>query len=321
MINIFHQTKIFIKRLKKDVLAQFFKRILPLITILFLGCQPISAASGGRIGGGEFTIPQMPRVSNYGNNYRRYSNKYNGGGGIGFPFLIPIFGFGGGGLFIFLFLIAISGAIINSLRSSNPELNTSTITSNNVTNKIANIIQLQIGLLASAKKLQERLRELANTSDTKSSIGLQDLLKETTIAILREPHLWVYANIESGNIPVKTAEKTFNRLSLLERSKLKIETTSNFSGKKLTSQGLGITPGDADPTSEFIAVTILLASTNEIDIQKIETNVDLERNLRIIGSTTSTELIALEIIWQPDGKGEVLSREDLLISYPNLKFL
>jgi uncharacterized membrane protein len=36
---------------------------------------------------------------------------------------------------------------------------------------------------------------------------------------------------------------------------------------------------------------------------------------------SSTELVALEVIWQPEGAGEVLSTEELLTAYPNLQHL
>ena len=63
------------------------------------------------------------------------------------------------------------------------------------------MIQLQVGLLASAKSLQEDLRRLASSSDTASKSGLQRLLQETTLSLLRQPDLWVYANSESGSVP------------------------------------------------------------------------------------------------------------------------
>ena len=78
------------------------------------------------------------------------------GGGIGFPFIIPIFGFGGGGLFGFLILMSIVGVIINSVRGTNlPSAENSAI-SVNTTPRSISLIQLQIGLLASAKFIQNR---------------------------------------------------------------------------------------------------------------------------------------------------------------------
>ena len=134
------------------------------------------AASGGRIGGGSFNAPSMPRTRGYGGSsggYGGYRGGYGGyrGGGIGFPFILPFFGFGGGGLFGFLILMAIIGVIGNALRGANisSEINQREITSTNP--KSIALIQLQIGLLASAKDLQKDLRHLANSADTKTSKG------------------------------------------------------------------------------------------------------------------------------------------------------
>jgi uncharacterized membrane protein len=181
------------------------------------------------------------------------------------------------------------------------------------------MIQLQVGLLASAKSVQDDLRRLAASSDTGSKSGLQRLLQETTLALLRQPDLWVYANSESGSVPFNAAEATFNRLSMNERSKLDAELTSNVAGERRAEANVG--SGDADDTNEFIVVTLLVASTASAKLAGSDTGEELRQTLRILGSTASTELIALEVIWQPEGRGDVLSAEDLVTAYPNLQHL
>ena len=78
--------------------------------------------------------------------------------------------------------------------------------------------------------------------------------------------------------------------------------------------------GEADATNEFIVVTLLVASTAAASL-KGQHRRDLRQTLRILGSTTSSELMALEVIWQPEGRGDVLSSEELLTAYPNLQHL
>ena len=284
------------------------------------------AASGGRIGGGSFQSPSVPRRQDYGgyggNNYRGYGSGFRGGG-IGFPFLLPIFGFGGGGVFGFLILMSIVGVIVNSIKSS------STFSSSNnkrgdfqpVTPPKVYLIQLQIGLLASEKEIQVKLRNLASVSDTSNSSGLQKVLQETTLSLLRKPELWVYSNIETGKVPFASAESTFNRISITERSKVKAELTSNYSGEILTSKNIKSSPGDSDPTNEFIAITILAATKKDLKIKNSADNEVITEGLRLLGSISSDDLIALEIIWQPEGEGETLREEDLITKYPNLKHL
>ena len=94
------------------------------VGLLVLNPQPSEAARGGRIGGGSFRAPSMPRGGGYGRSYGGggygggYGRGYGRGGGMGFPFIIPIFGFGGGGLFGFLVLAAIVGVLVNAVRNS-----------------------------------------------------------------------------------------------------------------------------------------------------------------------------------------------------------
>jgi len=284
------------------------------------------AASGGRIGGGSFQVPSAPRGQNYGgyrgNNFREYGGGY-GGRGIGFPFLLPIFGFGGGGVFGFLILMSIVGVIVNSFRNSSTVYSSSNnpIASQASRPEKISLIQFQIGLLASAKEMQIRLRELASSSNTSTSSGLQRVLQETTLSLLREPELWVYSNIETGAVPFTSAESTFNRISITERSKLKAELTSNYSGQISKSKDNKSNPGDSDPTNEYIAITILVATKKDLRLNDSANSQLITEALRILGSISSNDLMALEVIWQPEGEGETLREEELITQYPNLKHL
>ena len=285
------------------------------------------AASGGRIGGGSFQAPSSPRSQNYGgyggSNFRGYGGGYRGGG-IGFPFLIPIFGFGGGGVFGFLILMSILGVIVNSFKNSqifsNSTNNSSIVTQSANPSKVS-LIQFQIGLLASAKEIQVKLRDLASSSDTLTSKGLQSVLQDTTLALLRKPELWVYSNIETGSAPFASAESTFNRISITERSKLKAELTSNYSGQIFKPISDESNPGDPGSTNEYIAITILVAVKKDLKLNNSSNNENMTEVLRHLGSISSKDLIALEVIWQPDGEGETLREEELIPQYPNLKRL
>ena len=293
--------------------------LLPLVIVglCLFQAQPADAARGGRMGGGSFRAPSMPRS---GGSYRggSYGGGYRGGG-MGFPFLIPIFGFGGGGLFGLLILMAVAGVLVNALRGVGNAPSIGGAAAAPAMPRNVNMIQVQVGLLASAKSLQDDLRSLASSSDTSSSAGLQRLLQETTLALLRQPDLWVYANAESGSVPFSSAESTFNRLSMNERSKLDAELTSNVGGQRMSDTSSSA--GEADATNEFIVVTLLVASTATAKLGGADTGEDLRQTLRILGSTASTELMALEVIWQPEGRGDVLSANDLVTAYPNLQHL
>ena len=293
--------------------------------------QPSLAASGGRIGGGSFrSAPSMPRSygGSYGGGYRGGMQRgYGGGGfggGLGFPFILPFF-FGGGGLFGFLVLMAVVGLLVNALRGGGgggqalpAGLRGGDLDRPQADGPVA-IAQLQVGLLASARDLQRDLRQLAGQADTGSSAGLQRVLQESTLALLRHPDLWVCANAEVGQVPFTAAESTFNRLSMTERSKLRSELTTNVAGR--VGEAAEGAVGDSDATSDYIAVTLLVASRGRVPLKPVSGSEELREALRILGSVPSDQLLALEVIWQPEGAGEVLSADELITAYPDLKHL
>jgi len=297
--------------------------------LLVLAPQPSWAASGGRIGGGSFrAAPSMPRSFSGGGGGMRGGGFGGGGGmrggyrggGIGFPFLIPIFGFGGGGLFGFLVLMAVVGLIGNALRGAGAGMaqggGSRPVMAPRSDGPVT-ISQVQVGLLASARSLQDDLRKLAVSADTSHSAGLQTVLQETTLALLRHPDLWVYANAEVGQVPFASAESTFNRLSMAERSKLDRELTTNVAGRRF--QEAPAAAGASDATSDFIAVTVLLASRRPLPLKGADNADQLRQSLQVLGSVSAADLIALEVIWQPDGAGEAFSTEQLLTTYPDLR--
>ena len=312
--------------------------MLPALLTAVLGVllalpQPSLAASGGRIGGGSFrSAPSMPRSygggygGSYGGGYRGGMQRgYGGGfgGGLGFPFIVPFF-FGGGGLFGFLVLMAVVGLLVNALRGGAggqglpAGLRGGDLDRPQADGPVA-IAQLQVGLLASARDLQRDLRQLAGQADTGSSTGLQRVLQESTLALLRHPDLWVYANAEVGQVPFAAAESTFNRLSMTERSKLRSELTTNVAGT--VGEVAAGAVGDSDATSDYIAVTLLVASRGRVPLKPVSGSEELREALRILGSVPSDQLLALEVIWQPEGAGEVLSADELITAYPDLKHL
>jgi len=318
--------------------SRLFRRLAGLMVVpvlvagLVMGApQPAQAASGGRIGGGSFrSAPSMPR--SYGGGGGGYRGSYGGGygggyrgGGMGFPFIVPIFGFGGGGLFGFLILMAVAGVVVNALRGGGgggPALggSGSDLAYNPRPDGPVAIAQIQVGLLASARDLQDDLRRLAGSSDTSSSSGLQRVLQETSLSLLRHPDLWVYANGEVGQVPFASAESTFNRLSMQERSKLERELTANVAGRRF-SEPATVAPGASDAASDFIVVTLLVASRQRLAIKGARSAEDLRDSLQKLGALGADDLLALEVIWQPEGAGEVLSTEQVITAYPDLQHL
>ncbi len=305
--------------------------LLPLLAaslFTLVAPQPAQAASGGRIGGGSFrsSSPSFRGGSYGGGSYGggSYGGRYGGGyggGGFGFPFLLPIgFGFGGAGLFGFLILMAVVGVLLNGLRGAMGGGESMGLPAQAGDGPVS-VAQMQLGLLATARDLQQDLRRSARTADTGSSAGLQQVLQETTLALLRHPDQWVYANSEVGQVPFTAAEATFNRLSMAERSKLSSEVTTNVDGHRRAEADATVQAGDADAANDFIAVTLLVASRRPIPLKPVDSADQLREALRVLGAVPSSDLLALEVIWQPDAQGDVLEAGELLTAYPQLKHL
>ena len=68
-------------------------------------------------------------------------------------------------------------------------------------------------------------------------------------------------------------------------------------------------------------MTLLVASRNKIAIKGVDSADQLRTALSAMGAVPAGELLALEVIWQPDGAGDVLSADELITAYPQLKHL
>lgn len=297
-------------------------------TLAFGHADNALAASGGRIGGGSFRAPARsysPPSRTYsppgGGYYPGGGGYYPGGGGGFFPFVyFPFFGLGGGfgGLFSLLILISLASFVVNSFRRSNndDELGYSSST--------VSVAKVQVGLLAQARELKDDLDRIGERANTETSEGLAQVLQEVSLALLRNPQYWVYGNTESNQARLEAAGAEFNRLALSERSKFNAETFSNVNNQLKQASSSALTVAEkggalAESQGEFIVVTVLVGTQGKLQLPAINSAEDLRRSLSQLGSVSSDQLLALEVLWTPQEQGDVLTRDDLLAEYPNLK--
>ncbi|MBO3461824.1 DUF1517 domain-containing protein [Aetokthonos hydrillicola Thurmond2011] len=295
----------------------------------------LAARSGGRIGGGSFRMPSSSRTysspsrGGYGYPSGGYYSPYPGGG-FGFPFLIPFWGIGGGfgGLFSILIFLAIANFIVQAFRrAGSTEVEEGDISSNSP----VSITRVQVGMLASARNLQNDLNHIAETADTNTPEGRAEILQEASLALLRHPEYWIYAGGGSGQARLNSAEAEFNRLALAERSKFTAETLSNVNNQLKSAAPKDILPGGNEldnPTrlisegpGEYIIVTLLAATLGKFQIPTINGSDDLRQALRQIGSIPSDKLLAIEVLWTPQAEGDTLTSDDLLAEYADLKLV
>lgn len=283
----------------------------------------LAARTGGRIGGGSFRTPTRTYSPPSG-GYRSSPGYGYPGGGFGFPFLIPFFGFGGfGGLFSILIFIAIANFIVRSFSSIGASSNSGYGSSSQVS-----VAQVQVGLLSTARELQQELNDLALSADTSSASGRAMVLQEATLALLRHPEYWVYGATESQQTSIDAAEVKFNQLSLSERSKFTEETLSNVENilrqknQETLPSGRGeLATSVTQESGEYIIATVILGVDGKVQLPKINDSEDLRQALQQMGSIGSDRLLAVEVLWTPQAKGDTLTTDDILAQYPNLKLV
>ncbi|MBD1824366.1 DUF1517 domain-containing protein [Cyanobacteria bacterium FACHB-DQ100] len=296
------------------------------ITLAFGHADGALAASGGRIGGGSFRAPARsysPPSRTYSPPGGGYGGGYYPGGGGFFPFVyFPFFGTGGGlgGVFSLFILISVAGFLVNSFRraSSDGELDYGSST--------VSVAKVQVGLLAQARELKADLDRIGERADTETSEGLAQVLQEVTLALLRNPQYWVYGIAESSQARLEAAGAEFNRLALSERSKFNAETLSNVNNQLKPASSSALTVAEkggalSETSGEYIVVTLLVGTQGKLQLPQINSAEDLRRSLGQLGSVSSDQLLALEVLWTPQAEGDVLTRDDLLAEYPNLKMV
>ncbi|MGR3275539.1 DUF1517 domain-containing protein [Acaryochloris marina NIES-2412] len=320
---------------KKSSIYKVFSRLL--VAILLVGVlvfsnadAALAARTGGRISGGSFrrSVPSRSYRSSPSRSYSRGGYARGGyRGGFGFPFLIPFFGFGGGGLFSILILIAVANFLVSSFRNiagdgEGLNLGGSSYDQNSA-NPAVTVNKIQVGLLAEARGLKADLDRIAQTGNTASSTGLANVLQETNLALLRHPEYWVYASAESEQTRLVSAEAKFNHLALTERSKFQAETLSNVKQQIQDNNGTLTKTADAltQAPGEYIVVTLVVAAQGKQKLPDIKSDQDLRQALNQVGSVSSDQLLALEVLWTPQAESDTLSADDLVAAYPHLKII
>lgn len=310
----------FLQRLK-PLVKPIVALTLAIVLVFGYADSAWAARAGGRIGGGGFRAPS--RTYSAPRSYRSPAGGgYYPGGGLGFPFLIPLFGMGGGfgGLFTLILFLGLANFLVRTVQ--NAQASGAEVGSEN---PVVTVAQLQIGLLANARSLQDDLNRMALTANTASSQGLTQVLQESSLALLRHPEYWQYATATATQTRLLTAEQTFNQKALAERSKFSGETLTNVNSRLQqveTQVALPDGAGTADQEpGAYIVATVLVATQGRLNLPKISSPDDVRQALSQLGSVASDRLLAVEILWTPQASGEALSAEELIAEYPSLTLI
>lgn len=292
----------------------------------------LAARTGGGYGGGSFRRAAPTRIApsrpapgpSYGGGYG-YGYGGGFGGGFGFPFMLPFMFGGGGTLLTILVFIAIANFLVSTFRNARSSEDGTYVSEQDLTNPPVSVTTLQLGLLSQARSLQTDLDRIALSADTDSSSGLAEALQETTLALLRHPEYWIYANTEGQQTRLLSAEAEFNRRTLSERSKFQEETLSNY-GDQIRQKAATATLANADSSEllrqgpgEYIVVTLIVAAQGKLELPQVKSADDVRQALSRLGGIGGDSLLAMRVLWTPQAEGDTLTAEDVVESYPNLR--
>lgn len=311
------------------------RKVLAIVAVtvaLALPMDAFAAGGGARMGGSSFRAPAQRSAP----TQRSYSppSYYSPGvpsyGGFGYgygpsiflnPFVAPVgVGFGLSGFGGFLAFMAATSVVASLVRARSGS--TTDDVSDDPTTTVAVV---KVGLLSSARSLQQDLDTLARSADTASTSGLAYLLQETVTSLLRHPDYWAYSSSEVNARPLSRAEGEFNRLALQERLKLKEETLTNTSGRRFESARASARDTDLSKApSEYIVTSLVVAASGNLVRQmpkNIDSASDLDRALRTFATISADSLQAVEVVWAPQSLRDTLSKQEMLSDHPELKKL
>uniref|UniRef100_A0A6T0A215 DUF1517 domain-containing protein n=1 Tax=Chrysotila carterae TaxID=13221 RepID=A0A6T0A215_CHRCT len=309
--------------MSKDGADRFNERAAAAAAVaLAVGASPaLAASSGGRIGGragGGGGYRGGGGGGGYGGGSRTniivapppvYSPF--GFGGFGFsPFGFSPFGYGGFGLGfglpLPLVLFALGGLALTSFRSSRgiePEMMGDDPGA-------AYCIQLACYCGDREKSLYGRLQSLARTAETDTYEGLQQLVSDTCLAMLRSSNDWLAARTSTNlkGFFKNDVESQYNRIVVQERSKWESE-----------QQQLSRTTSKAgQPTYMVVTLVVLLREGSELPA--ISGTPTLRDAIAQLAADVSVEdnLIAAEVLWTPEEDDDVMDRDDMFLNFPEL---
>jgi len=301
-----------------------------LVLAFILGLAGIAeAGTGGRMGGGSWGSSRSSSSSSYSSSSSRsyssssssfggsrsssYSSSYSGGGGGDFsPALLLLLL--GGGLVVAIFWAATQA----SSSSSSSSFDYSSVVSPYAPIDAVDVSVLRVAVDGRARKfIQTELARIGKAADTATEEGRLSMLREVSLLLRRVRDAWVYGG--AVNEPMRTMEAAkvaFDRHVDDARARFTKETITNVQGQLAQADGGQFTPR-SDEGAGLILVSLIIATRSELfTVSKIGDGEDLRKALEASSNRTASDLVAIEIVWQPSEDADRLSSMELEAKYP-----
>jgi len=296
-----------------------------MVLVVLLVSVAAFADTGGSMGGGDwggggnsssdYSSSSSSSSSDYSYSSHDYSssNSYSSSDGSS----TPLNGFHIiGGLFLLVIWVVIQVAMksrsgFNYASTYQP--------SSYVPMDSVDVSVLRIVLDGRARKfVQAELQKIAKTADTKTSEGRLAMLREVSLMLRRVRDAWIYGGAVNEPMRGPWAAKTvFDKHVDDARSRFRTETIRNTQGTTTTSQAPDFIPRSEEGAG-VILVSIVVCTRSELfTVKNIGTGEDLRLALEGAPHRAASDLVAIEIVWQPSEESDRMSSMELEAKYPH----
>jgi uncharacterized membrane protein len=284
------------------------------VALIALLADEALARSGGSSGGSRF------RSSGGGGGYSGggYSGGgYSGGGysrsyGGGFYF----FGFGiPWQLIVGVLVFVVIAAVVKNAQRKAAES--------------SRIYRLRFAMEMPGDRPWEALEQVIRNARRGAGDGLAQQCREVALFLRRHRDRVTHACIagDGARLGVDAAEQRFLSMtsearSVFNREVLRIEDSGAVREAKREAEGLdGLHDEDGDfGINEFFAVTIILGLRGKDSAlpTPLSTQADADAVLARLAGLSEAEVVACEVIWEPAAESDILTADDMLVTYPEL---
>mmetsp|Transcript_32861 Transcript_32861/g.47557 ORF Transcript_32861/g.47557 Transcript_32861/m.47557 type:complete len:433 (-) Transcript_32861:914-2212(-) len=167
------------------------------------------------------------------------------------------------------------------------------------------------------------LKRTSDYADTGSRSGLQNLVSQVALELLRQRKSVVAASSQYKHYKsTDDATREFNRWAITQRSKYEKETISKFKGNDYSNPVVR-SNDEVSYQATIAVVTLILAIEGDSTVVPVPVDGtgDVADALSKIAADAKVEdcLLGAEILWAPGDASETLSEREIYADYPELR--
>lgn len=294
-----------------------------LVTVLELPAPPTAEARSGGSGGGFSRSSRSSSSGSRSSSSRSSSSRSSGGGFSGGG---SSYSGGGGvplspgmvaGMVVLFLLFAIIGAIKNWLvKRAQAKKEAMTV----------GRVQLAFNALKS-KGLRDRIESAVRTGDVSTSRGIYRLGRTVCSALESElEHVSHVGFLERRDLKPDDGEREFNRLTqqaraFYDREVVRRDKSGLAQTTRNSSKANELTDEDGDfGIDEFFVVTVVMCvDQGPLGLpEKVGGQADVVASIATLLSVPESRHIGFEVVWTPAAESDILTRDELLVDFPEL---